>query len=239
MLANSQRLENLRIVSYEEEVALMSHYVNAMGRPLEILEAGCGRKWSLKLSVPYRLTGIDADEDALTSRQQTKGDLSTSIIGDLCAVSIPPSTFDVIYCSYVLEHINEAHRALANFACWLKPGGLILIRVPDRDAIYGWLTRHSPFWLHVLYKRWIEGQVNAGKPGFAPYPVYYNKAISRAAMIDYCKEHRYELCELVATDTYLANSLLVRIIAQTCSALSLGRYPWRHNNLAFIIRAPA
>jgi hypothetical protein len=29
----------------------------------------------------------------------------------------------------------------------IRPGGLLLLRIPDRDSVYGFATRHSPYWL--------------------------------------------------------------------------------------------
>jgi len=228
----------LEVVTFDAEVALMSRYIDSMNRPLEILDAGCGNKWPLTLKVPYRLTGIDTDADAMAIRKQTRSDLTTAIVGDLGTAQLPPESFDVIYCSYVLEHVNGVDRVLNNFLNWLKPDGLIIIRVPDRDAIYGWITRHTPFWLHILYKRWIEGRVNAGKPGFAPYPVFYDQEISRAGIASFCQKHRLQLCETRGVSSYLKTSPLIRIVARAGSSLSFGRLPWHHNNLLYIIRKP-
>jgi SAM-dependent methyltransferase len=231
-------LGTLDVISHEAEVALMTRYIDSMDHPLEILDAGCGRKWPLKLHVPYRLTGIDIDAEAMALRQKTRCDLSTVIIGDLCNTRLPASSFDVIYCSYVLEHMKGVDRILANFISWLKAGGLMIIRMPDRDSIYGWVTRHSPFWLHVLYKRWIGGIENAGKPGFDPYPVYYEKIVSRIGMTAFCQKHQLAICETRGVGSYLRKSSLVQLAAISGSVLSLGRLAWRHNNLLFIIRAP-
>ena len=44
------------------------------GRELQILEAGCGRKWPIDLSgVRYRLTGVDLDAKALEAVKTTSG----------------------------------------------------------------------------------------------------------------------------------------------------------------------
>jgi len=231
--------DKLEVIDFQAEVALMNRYIDAMNRPLEILDAGCGRKWPLRLSVPYRLTGIDADAEAMALRRKTRSDLTTAIVGDLGTAQLPTSSFDVIYCAYVLEHVQGADRVLVNFLDWLKPGGLMIIRVPDRDAVYGWITRRSPFWLHVLYKRWIGGVKNAGKPGFDPYPVFYDQAISRPGMAGFCRKHRLELCEVRGVSSYLGKSRLAPIAGICCSWLSLGRLPWRYNNLLYIVRKPA
>lgn len=55
----------MRILSYQEETKSIEQVINALGDGLNILEAGCGRRWPLELSVSYRLVGVDPDEEAL------------------------------------------------------------------------------------------------------------------------------------------------------------------------------
>src|SRR6185437_11416268 len=83
---------------------LLEARLNALGGPLRILEAGCGRDWPLHVSVPYTLTGLDLDPDALAART----DLDEAIIGDLRTAELPAHSFDVVYSAFVLEHVSGA-----------------------------------------------------------------------------------------------------------------------------------
>ena len=49
---------------------------------------------------------------------------------DVTAVPQPDESFDVIYCSHVLEHVPEDRKAMAEFHRLLKPGGWAVINVP-------------------------------------------------------------------------------------------------------------
>ena len=53
--------------------------------------------------------------------------------------------YDVIYYSYVLEHVEGAERVLKNFVRWMKRGGIIILRFPKRDSARGILTLVTPF----------------------------------------------------------------------------------------------
>lgn len=108
-------------------------------------------EWPINLDgIDYRLTGIDLNADALQRRVEKVGDLDEAILGDLTVKgTIPPGRYDVVYSSFVLEHIHDAEAALALMLDGLKPGGLLLLRIPDRDAVYGWTTRHTPFSAHL------------------------------------------------------------------------------------------
>ena len=124
-----------------KEYAVLSHYIRDKARPgykLQILEAGCGRQWSLNIAdIDYCLTGVDLDQHALDYRRTVRKDLHEAILGDICTVDLEDAAFDVVYSSFVLEHVNGAERALNNFTRWCKPGGLLILRVPDRDSVYG------------------------------------------------------------------------------------------------------
>lgn len=229
------------VESWSADTRILVSSIKALGRQLRILEAGCGREWPLKLDgVDYHLTGIDLDGEALQARLERKGDLDEAIVGDLCAPGmIPPGSFDVIYSSFVLEHLADAEGALVSMINGLKSGGLLLLRIPDRYSVYGWTSRSTPFWLHVAYYRLILGRPNAGKPGFAPYPTHHREVVSRAGIRAFCERHGCVVAHEHAHTYYLHEGrfkLLMRIYARALSALSFGHLSWRHNNLTYVIR---
>jgi len=161
---------------------------------INILEAGCGRKWSLDLNrIKYKLTGIDIDKNALELRKTTERDLDKAILGDLRYVEFDREEFDIIYCVTVIEHIDGTEEVIDNFFKWLKPGGLLILVFPDRDSIFGFITRLTPHWFHVFVYRHIYKKTNAGKLGFPPFPTYYNKIVSRRAIHDYCKDNGHNV----------------------------------------------
>lgn len=230
------------VTSWQEDAELLSSTIKSLGGPLAILEAGCGRQWPLDLSgVDYRLTGIDLDADALQSRIDTIGDLHEAIVGDITvAGSIPTGRYDVIYSSFVLEHIRDAESALANMLDGLKPGGLLLLRIPDRNSVYGWTTRRMPFPVHIAYYRYFVRYADAGKPGHPPYPTYYAPVISRAGIRDFCTSRGCSILEERGHTYYVQGSgsrvRLIRTYAKALWVSSLGTLAWQHNNLTYVIR---
>ena len=215
------------------------------GKPLEILEAGCGRRWQIDLGegVAYRLTGVDTNEAALRARTQEVGDIDVAVLGDLCTVALQPECYDVIWCSYVLEHINDVECVLHNFIRWLRPGGVMVLTVPNRDSVYGFVTRKTPFWFHVLYKKHMKRHPNAGKPGFDPFPTYYDKVLSRKGMRAFCKNNglimKAEYGWAGALPRRLgAFRIPVYLACRTLSILSLGRLTNSPAGLAYVIQKP-
>lgn len=49
---------------------------------------------------------------------------------DITSIPFPESTYDVIYCSHVLEHVPDDRKALREFHRVLKPAGWLLLVVP-------------------------------------------------------------------------------------------------------------
>ena len=229
--------------SWEEELDLIETTIRkkfAGQEEIEILEAGCGKSWPINLSgLKYRLTGIDLDAEALRIRKDVNNDLDEMIVGDLCTQELPPESFHVIYSSFVLEHIENADAALANLVKWLKPGGIMVIRIPDRDTVHGLITRLTPHWFHVLYFRLALGLKDAGKPGHAPYKTYYHPTVSRRGVRKFCEERGLRVSAEYADAFWNPGTRLFKpiIIAAKyiVSLLSLARFAAGHNNLLYIM----
>jgi 2-polyprenyl-3-methyl-5-hydroxy-6-metoxy-1,4-benzoquinol methylase len=212
--------------------------------PLRILEAGCGQKWDLDLAgTHYVLTGIDIDETALGIRKNVVKDLDEIIAGDLRTVQLAASSYDVIFCSYVLEHITGAEGVLANFVKWLKPDGMMIIQIPDPHSVKGFVTRMTPHWFHILFYRYVRGFKNAGQPGHAPYPTHYDAVISRWGMREFCRHHGLAIKSEFGcgwrTHGQGLTQVSIQIIQWLVSALSFGRLSWRHDDITYILQRDA
>jgi SAM-dependent methyltransferase len=221
-------------LSFDAMNELLRARLESLPAPLRILEAGCGRQWPLKLAVPFTLTGLDLDGEALAART----DLDRAIVGDLRTAEFPAHSFDVIYNAFVLEHVSGAQQVLERFLRWLAPGGMLIVKVPDRDSAYGFLTRLTPFWAHVMIYRHLLGYREAGTPGHGPYRTYYDEIVCERGLRDFCLANGMKAPELYRLCSY-DGERTVRAAAFLTSLLSAGRLPWRHNNLLLIARAPA
>jgi len=219
--------------------------------PLRILEAGCGRRWLVDMTgIPHAITGVDLDERALAHRRTVVGDLHHAVHGDLSTVEFAAGSFDAIYSAYVLEHVCGADRVLERFASWLAPGGLLVVKIPDRGSVVGWLTRMLPFRLHVAFYRYLAEDCDAGKPGHAPYPVFHEPVISLRGIREFCAAHGlriagecgmdfgYHYRHLKLTPFQRLKLRSVEFLIRAVGVLSLGTLVSRYGGLLFIIEKP-
>ena len=239
MCSNRQLCE---LESINQEMEIIKKYIDNVSTSeasLQVLEAGCGQRWELDLDNIF-LTGVDLDPAALEIRKNIQKDLHKAIQGDLLTIELPAARFDVIYNSYVLEHIEDAGAVMENFYRWLKPGGIIVLRIPDPDSVRGFVTRMTPHWFHILYYRYLLGDRNAGQQGHSPYPTYYHPVVSRRGIHEFCARHSLLVKEEYTDGGYYRLDegmipFLSRVIVRTAATLSFGKLSARHSNLLFIL----
>ncbi|MEU5880194.1 class I SAM-dependent methyltransferase [Spirillospora sp. NPDC047279] len=123
----------------------------AYDKPLQrvhILEAGCGWGHGLDLGDrEHQVTGVDMDTPALRAHTRGRADLHAWHLGDLRTVPMPPRAYDIVHAAYLIERVPNAELVLDRFVAALKPGGLLLVRIRDRNTAFGFLDRTLPRWL--------------------------------------------------------------------------------------------
>jgi len=90
------------------------------GRPKRVLHVAPERCFNEKLR---RRLG----EGYLTADLMDK---RAMVAMDIMAIQFPDATFDVVYCSHVLEHVPDDRRAMREFCRVLKPDGWAILLVP-------------------------------------------------------------------------------------------------------------
>ncbi|HLX88492.1 MAG TPA: class I SAM-dependent methyltransferase [Acidimicrobiales bacterium] len=240
-------MRDTAFVEYEDLSRLLGDDIvrltQPVSRPIEVLEAGCGRGWNLEISDrPIRVTGADTDQDALDYRIQVKKDLDLSMVGDIRDRDlVGAAQFDVVYSSYVLEHIDGAEQAMKNFVDWLRPGGILVVKIPDGDTVFGFLGKRLPHRVHIFYARWFQGIRNAGQPGYGPYRTVYDPIVSLKALHRFCETRGMTIERVYKTGFFSKRGLkwrAVRIAMWVLGRLSLGRLDASYNDIAVVIRMP-
>ena len=140
----------------------VAHILREIGREaagagpfLRILDVGCGDGVITKrLRARFAhasLTGLDADAVRLArARLQCPGVAFEP--GDVTALPYNDASFDVVLCHHVVEHVEDDQAVLRECRRVLRPGGLLLLGIPQEDGAIG-------RWLRRLHRRlYAEGE---------------------------------------------------------------------------------
>ena len=140
----SERMARNLIVEYEQIVRSQMVISMVDAKPGElILDAGCGNGRDLIELAPRRCKciGVDFSPNMI---EEARKELSKHNlcgveleVGDLTNLRFPDGTFDKVYASEVLEHIPDYHKAISEMRRILKPGGCLVITVPNKHSLYG------------------------------------------------------------------------------------------------------
>jgi 2-polyprenyl-3-methyl-5-hydroxy-6-metoxy-1,4-benzoquinol methylase len=101
----------------------------------ELLDVGCGDGGFLAVGRErgWTVHGLDPLPDsAAVAREQRGLDVMTGTLSDYGAAE---PRFDVVSALHVLEHISSAHEFLTALAAWVRPGGHVMIEVPNYASV--------------------------------------------------------------------------------------------------------
>ena len=117
-----------------------------------VLDAGSGEggKALYFSEVARKIEGIELDSERLglsISRNDKKNVNFSS--GNLENLEFEDSYFDVIYSCWVVEHLENPQKCFDEFYRVLKPGGLLILWVPNVKSFMGSMIKYSPHWLKV------------------------------------------------------------------------------------------
>jgi len=75
---------------------------------------------------------------------------------DICDTPFDDCCFDVIYSTYVFEHIQNSQAMVKEIHRILKPGGVVIVRTPNLWHYTVMLSRFTPYWIHTLLRTRVQ-----------------------------------------------------------------------------------
>jgi SAM-dependent methyltransferase len=223
---------------------LRDYVLAGLRRPVAILQAGC--------LAPLRELGVGelaqdgfdvtvsvVDVDDPTAREvlaQTRAAYDDVIVGDLRTVPLPPRGFDIVYCAHLLERVQHVELVLDRLLGALRPGGLLLIRVTDRDSSWALLDRRLP----SAMRRGIWRRLHPGVPG--PFPPVYERGATGRGIASYALLRGLVIAQRSAESTLESTPgrlpAPARLAGRAITRLSRGRFTSDHDALRYVIRKP-
>ncbi len=142
-----------------------------------LVDFGCGNGAQSLVLADYcqRVTGVDVNAGFLSEfgaaiRDQGKAGQVEALLLDAGRIPLPDEVADVVTSFTVLEHVPDEKAALAEMFRVLKPGGRLIISVPNRWWIFETHGCDLPvlpwnrvplvsWWPRALHDRWARARI--------------------------------------------------------------------------------
>lgn len=107
------------------------------------LDAGCGTGTLSRLLAARgcEVTGVDASSEMIAAARGRPADgtaaerLTFRQIPTIASLPFADRSFDGVLCASVLEYVPDVAQCLAQFRRVLRPGGLLLVSIPNRGSL--------------------------------------------------------------------------------------------------------
>lgn len=143
----------------------------AVPREAAILDVGTSTGTNLRLlkGLGYsKVTGVDSSPRAVEFCS-AKG-LGPVELGDVCNLPFPDGSFDIIFATDIIEHVDNDMSALRELNRVLKPSGRVLITVPAFQLLWGVQDEVGHHKRRYRLKGLVDKVLAAG---FRPLQQYY------------------------------------------------------------------
>ena len=178
---------------------------------------------------------VDDDQPVTRAAVASHPTLARCTLGDLRSAALPQRSFDIVACTLLLDRIEHAELVLDRMVSALKPGGLLLLQVRDRDCAASFLDRTLPDWLRSAIWR----RHRPGRPG--PHRAVYERLSTARGIRSYALLRGLVIAEWQPLGG-LAGGLHPAprgyLAAQQIVARFSGRLTAGHEELLYVLRKP-
>jgi SAM-dependent methyltransferase len=182
---------------------------------LRVLDAGCGfLPAQIALPKEAHRTGIDTSQRQLDRNT----DIQDKLLWDISTYPFSPE-FDVVSCWDVLEHLPDPEVALANLVTALRPGGLLVVKVPNLESVKGLLTKLTPHRFHLWFYRRVYGYDEAGVDDHGPFRTYLRRTVTERGLRRFARQAGLSVALVARYESEHQERLRAR--------LHVGGIPWR------------
>lgn len=198
-----------------------------------LLDIGCGdgRFVHYMAAHGWEAVGFDISPIARALARQQANDRVRILGGRLTDHHLPERSFDLITLWQVLEHIGEPLPLLRHLARLLKPGGLIVIAVPNLDSVQAKMT--GAYWWGLDVPRHLTH--------YAPGPL--RRVLTAAGFLVRRVNHfsfRYSAYALFQSllDRLLTRRDFLSDFAKRTLPSDLGKFEYSYNVAALTVMSP-
>lgn len=105
------------------------------GEPVQgsrLLDAGSGLGWFSKRAAARGARVVSLDVGVNILRKVAEKCRTDLVVGSACELNFRDASFDIVVSSEVIEHTPDPRRAVRELCRIVKPGGLLVLTVPNR-----------------------------------------------------------------------------------------------------------
>jgi SAM-dependent methyltransferase len=207
------------------------------------LEAGCGSASHLRLDGVERLVGIDISPAQL----ERNGALDERVLGDLESHRFPPASFDLIVAWDVLEHLDRPVLALENLVDAARPGGLVILAVPNLQSVKGLVAKFTPHWVHTAVQQGVYPDWPRDVEDVGPFPTKLRRAITVGRLVRWAEARGLRVREAVVYESHFQRRLRQRchlqgrawaLLRRAVAAVSARRVTASGTDLLVVLEVP-
>lgn len=129
----AHRLEVLADVYADSTTAFLREAVT--NSPRLAIDLGCGPGFTTRLLADTlkceQAVGLDSSEHFISLAKKTVADRISFYLHDVTSIPFPAGPADVIFCRYLLTHLQQPHKVVSGWATQLCQNGLLLMEEVD------------------------------------------------------------------------------------------------------------
>lgn len=134
-----------------DDAAFREQILRFVGPELRVLDLGAGAGIVKEMNfrgLAARVCGVDPDPRVVQNPY-----LDDARVGFGESIPYPDASFDLVFADNVLEHLENPVPVFVEIARTLMPGGLLLVKTPNRRHYVPTLARLLPHRIHGWYNR--------------------------------------------------------------------------------------
>ena len=186
---NNKTLQKVyRALIINREIRLARKYIAAEAPRL--LDIGCGTGWitSVWAENGFNVTGLESSPVRAKIARERHG---LNIAEKHIETYEPEEKYDIVIMRHLLEHIEDPESVIKKVRTFIKPGGVLLVVIPNINAIGRYMFKENfewvlPWHLHFynpknLARFLTKQQFDEIKVYQTPSPLWYPAAVAKAA----------------------------------------------------------